>query len=213
MESEPKDIVETGYDRIAERHLAWIDEIRGDPRLRFLDDLLARLPEHPRILELGCGAGIPCTARLAERGAVVGVDISASQLELAREKVPTAQFIKADMSTLELPASGFDAVTAFYSIAHLPRGEHPALFRRIAAWLRPGGLFLASIGAGDTEGMVENWLGTPMYFSSHGAERNRGLLTEAGFTILVDENVTMQEPEGPSTFQWVIAINTLAHEA
>jgi hypothetical protein len=53
--AEPKEIVETGYDRIAERHLAWIHEIRGDPRLQFLNDLIARLPAHPTSLDLVCG--------------------------------------------------------------------------------------------------------------------------------------------------------------
>jgi SAM-dependent methyltransferase len=114
VEYTPKDIVEAGYDRVAERHLAWINEIRGDPRLRFLHKLMARLPVRPKVLDLGCGAGIPCTALLAARGDVIGVDLSASQIEMASKKVPNAQFIKADMSALELPPASFDAVTAFY---------------------------------------------------------------------------------------------------
>jgi len=31
----PKDIVAVGYNLIANRHLAWINKIRGDPRLQF----------------------------------------------------------------------------------------------------------------------------------------------------------------------------------
>lgn len=76
MAFEPGDIVEAGYDRIAVRYLAWINEIQDDPRLRFLDDLMARLPAKPAVLDLGCGAGVPCTAKLAERGDVVGVELS-----------------------------------------------------------------------------------------------------------------------------------------
>jgi SAM-dependent methyltransferase len=203
--SEPGDIVEVGYDRIAARYLAWIREIRGDPRLRFLRDLMARLPAQPVVLDLGCGAGVPCTALLSEIGDVVGVDLSASQLELARRNVPNGRFIKADMTTINLPPASFDAVTAFYSIAHVPRGQHGSLFQRIATWLRPGGCLLAALGCGADDGTVENWLGTPMFFSSHDAPANRRLLAEAGLTVLVDQAVTMQEPEGPATFQWVIA--------
>jgi SAM-dependent methyltransferase len=203
--SDPRDIVEAGYDRIAARHLAWINEIRGDPRLRFLNDLMARLPARPAVLDLGCGAGVPCTALLAERGDVVGVDLSTAQLELARRNVPGARFVKADMATIELPPASFDAVTAFYSIVHVPCGQHGALFRRIATWLRPGGCLLASLGCGTADGTVEDWLGTPMFFSSHDGQTTRRLLAEAGLTILVDEQVAMQEPEGPATFHWVIA--------
>lgn len=205
MTSNPREIVEAGYDRIAARHLAWIDQIRGDPRLRFLNDLIARLPAHPVALDLGCGAGVPCTALLAGRGDVTGVDLSGNQLNLARQKVPGARFIKADMTSLELPPASFDAVTALYSIAHVPRGQHADLFRRIATWLRPGGYFLASLGCGTDDGTVEYWLGAPMFFSSHDGQTNRRLLAEAGLAILADERVTMQEPEGPATFQWVLA--------
>ncbi len=133
MTSDPRDIVEARYDRIAARHLAWINEIRGDPRLRFLNDLMARLPAHPAALDLGCGAGVPCTALLAERGDVVGVDLSRTQLELARQNVPSARFIKADMATIGLPPASFDAVTAFYSIAHVPRVTRRSLFSGIAS--------------------------------------------------------------------------------
>jgi hypothetical protein len=94
------------------------------------------------------------------------------------------------MTTLDLPSASFDAVTAFYSIAHVSRGQHGPLFRRIATWLRPGGLFLASLGCGGNDGTVEDWLGTPMFFSTHDTT-NRSLLAEAGLTILVDEDVTM----------------------
>lgn len=205
MAPDPSGIVEAGYDLVAERHLAWIEEIRGDPRLRFLRALLTRLPERPAVLDLGCGAGVPYPALLAERGDVVGVDISARQLELARTKVPTARFVKADMATVDFPPATFDAVTACYSIAHVPRRQHAELFRRIARWLRPGGHLLASLGCGGTEGVVADWLGAPMFFSSHDPATNRRLLTEAGLSVHVDEVVTMREPEGPAAFQWVIA--------
>jgi SAM-dependent methyltransferase len=199
------DIVEAGYDRMAGRHLAWINEIKGDPRLRFLQDLMARLPSHPTVLDLGCGAGVPCTALLAERGDVTGVELSTSQIELARQNVPNARFIKADMTMIELAPVSFDAVVAFYSIVHVPRARHGSLFKRIATWLRPGGHLLVSLGDGADDGTVEEWLGTPMFFSSNDARTNRRLLVEAGLTVLVDETVTMQEPEGPVTFQWMIA--------
>lgn len=205
MASDPTHIVAAGYDRIAARYLAWINETRGDPRLAFLRDLLARLPERPTVLDLGCGAGVPCTALLAEHGDVVGVDLSGSQLELASQNVPSARFIKAEMTAIELPPASFDGVTAFYSISHVPRAEQGPLFQRIATWLRPGGYLLASLGYGADEGTVENWLGAPMFFSANDPQTNRRLLAEAGLTVLVDEAVTMEEPEGPATFQWLIA--------
>ena len=41
-----------------------------------------------RVLDLGCGAGVPIARRLAERYKVTGVDISERQIMLVRRNVP-----------------------------------------------------------------------------------------------------------------------------
>ncbi|MET8848153.1 class I SAM-dependent methyltransferase [Amycolatopsis sp. NPDC004625] len=119
--SEARRIVESGYDRVAERYLEWSARIPDDPRLRFLGELTGRLAGGARVLDLGCGAGVPCTAALAEEHDVLGVDVSATQLDLARRNVPGARFERADMTGLSFPDGSFDAVTAFYSVLHVPR--------------------------------------------------------------------------------------------
>nr|WP_166640188.1 class I SAM-dependent methyltransferase [Amycolatopsis sp. SID8362] len=184
--------------------MEWSARIEDDPRMRFLGELTGRLPDGSRVLDLGCGAGVPCTAVLAERHDVVGVDLSATQLELARRNVPGGRFEKGDMTTVSFPDGSFDAVTAFYSVLHVPREEQGALFARIAGWLRPGGWFLAALGCSEANGVEADWLGTPMFFSSYAPAVNRRSLEAAGFTLEVDEPVTMQEPEGSARFHWVL---------
>jgi hypothetical protein len=49
-------LVAEGYDSIVDRHLGWIGRIEGDPRLRWLEAFIARLPAGGDVLELGCGA-------------------------------------------------------------------------------------------------------------------------------------------------------------
>ena len=44
-----------------------------------------------------------------------------------------------------------------------------------------------------------------MFFNSHDPQTNLQLLTDAGLVIDIDDVVTMEEPEGPSAFQWVLA--------
>jgi SAM-dependent methyltransferase len=200
-----KTLVEQGYDIAAKTHLEWLARIEGDPRMRYLEVLLQMLPGRARVLELGCGAGVPVTERLASRHLVTGVDISAAQINLARTLVPAAQFIHTDMATFEPDGCPFDAVTAVYSVSHLPRDTHEALFARIASWLKPGGLFLASLGAKGSPDTVEEWLGVPMFFSSFDADQNRHLLRQAGFELVLDDVVTMREPQGPASFLWVLA--------
>jgi SAM-dependent methyltransferase len=159
-----------------------------------------------RVLELGCGVGVPTTQRLAQRFAVTGVDISAQHIALARRNVPAATCIQADMAALDFPPAGFDAVAACYSIIHVPREEHAALLHDIATWLRPGGLLVAAMGAGSTEAAIEqDWLGVPMFFSHFDGATNRRLVEDAGLRIISAREETADEDGVPVTFLWVVA--------
>jgi ubiquinone/menaquinone biosynthesis C-methylase UbiE len=199
-----KATVESGYDAMAERHLAWSRAIEGDPRDRFLNELARRLRDGAHVLDLGCGAGVPSTKQLAERFEVVGADISEGQLRLARANVPGAMFVRSDLSKLDFEDETFDGITAFYSISHIPREEHGALFKKVARWLRPGGFFLASLAAVGSPDWTGEWLGVTMFFSSYDADTNRRLLEAAGLALVLDEVVSMKEPEGDAAFLWVL---------
>lgn len=208
MTDERGAIVRDGYDAIAGCYLDWSRSIVGDPSPRFLARLATVVPPGGRVLDLGCGAGIPSTAFLAERFEVVGVDLSAEQLRRARANVPGATFLQADVCEVDLAPRTFDAVSALYAISHVPRDRHGELFVRVARWLRPGGYILASLGATGSGDWTGEWLGVPMFFSSHDADTNRDLLRAAGFTLVVDEIVSMREPEADVSFLWVVARNS-----
>lgn len=202
----PKRIVSDGYDRIGDTYAAWTARSATGARQRYTELLLERLPEGASVLDLGCGAGIPTTRALAQRFHVTGVDLSPGQIERARRNVPSATFVQADMTALELPPAGFDGIAAFYSIIHVPRTEHAALLRRIAGWLRPGGLFVAALGAGATEaGYEEDWLGAPMFWSHFDAATNRRLVATAGFELVSAALETEDEDGDTVTFLWVVA--------
>jgi cyclopropane fatty-acyl-phospholipid synthase-like methyltransferase len=200
-----KKLVEAGYDELGERYAAWSARVEGDPRGRFLDDFTGRLAPGARVLDLGCGAGVPSTRLLAERFEVVGVDISRAQLRLARANVPRATFIHTDLASATFPTASFAGVLALYSLTHVPREEHAGLFHRIASWLERGGLFLATLASSGSPDWTEEWLGTEMFFSGHEADTSRALLRSAGFELLLDEVVEMQEPEAAVSFFWVLA--------
>jgi len=200
-------IVERGYDEIADSFAEWSARVEGDQRERWRRELTDCLPDGARVLELGCGAGVPDTQLLASRFLVTGIDVSGEQIRRARANVPAADFAQSDFTQLRLAPDSFDAVAAFYSFNHVPRDVLGDLLVRIHSWLVPGGFFLAALGTGDTESWTGDWLGTTMFFSSFPPETNRRLLVEAGFELILDEIVTMIEPEpdGESTWQWVLA--------
>lgn len=147
-------------------------------------DLLDDLPSGSRVLDLGCGAGVPVARALAERHTIVGVDLSASMLRLAREQVPGALFVRADMVTVAFAPRSFDAMVSFYAIFHLPRELQPDLFRRAHQWLRPRGRLLVSVGGTDEPPYTEEFFGVEMYWSHYGTPRYREMLREAGFEII-----------------------------
>jgi SAM-dependent methyltransferase len=202
---DPRDIVSAGYDAIAERYYAWSDARPSATRLRWLAKALERIPPGTDVLDLGCGAGVPMTRALAAGRRVTGIDISARQIELARAAVPEATFVRADMTAFDLAPASLDAVVAFYSLTHVPRADLPQLLTAVRRWLRPGGVLIASMGAQDSPDSVDpDWLGAPMFFSHHGAKRNRAFVRRAGFEL--EEAVVETEPEDrhDALFLWVI---------
>jgi cyclopropane fatty-acyl-phospholipid synthase-like methyltransferase len=198
-------LVGEAYDAMAETWESWVKRIENDPRAEWRDELVARLPDGARVVELGCGNGTEETRVLAERFRLTGVDLSAEQLKRARERVPAADFLQADFTSVSFDEGSCDAVAAFYAFNHVPRDLLPELFARIHRWLVPRGLFLASLGAGDTPGWTGEWLGATTFFSSFPPQTNSRLLREAGFDLIRDEVVEIKEPEGPARFQWVLA--------
>jgi SAM-dependent methyltransferase len=206
VDEDVKRIIAEGYDTMADRFSEWQRGVRGSTRLERLEELLGLLPARPDVLELGCGAGVRSTRILAERGRLIGVDISAEQLRRARERVPGATFIQADFTEIEREPESLDAVLAFHVLNHVPQTELGPLLRRIGTWLRPGGHLLATFGASDNPGWRGEWLGVEMFFAGFAPESNRRLVEEAGLEVLRDELETIIEPDqGEARVQWLLA--------
>ncbi|HVF01419.1 MAG TPA: class I SAM-dependent methyltransferase [Rubrobacteraceae bacterium] len=204
---DPKNVVERGYDRIGVEYERWSEGATDYAREHYARVLLDGLPECAAVLDLGCGSGELLTRRLAERFHVTGVELSSHMFDLARRNVPNAAFVHGDMASIGFPAQSFDGVCASYSLTHLPPEELPNLLHRVAAWLRPGGLFVASMGNGADPGSVQDdWVaGVPMYFASYTAEKNEELVQEAELCVTSARLETVHEQGGDVTFLWVVA--------
>jgi len=192
----PKDIVRDGYDKVSRAYRGDAFAPKDDPCHRQgIDLLLGNIADGSRVLDLGCGCGIPTTRELSMRHKVTGVDISPVQIQRARSLVPSAEFICADMTTLTLPACGFDAVVSLYAIIHVPLEEQPGLFLKISMCLKHGGWLLCTVGHRQWTGTEENWLGVPggkMFWSHADQQTYERWLTDLGFRI----EKTMFIPEG-----------------
>jgi SAM-dependent methyltransferase len=176
-----KDIVRTGYDALAAEYTASRREDSEDVRL--LPELAWRLPEGAKVLDAGCGAGVPVTRILARSFDVTGVDFSEAQLALARKNVPQARFLRGDITQLDFPDGSFNAIVSYYAIIHIPRSEHRALMMKFHRILKPGGWALLCLGANDLPDDLDKFMGAPMYWSHYDADTNLNMLSECGFTV------------------------------
>ena len=163
------------------------------------------------LLDLGCGAGEPFGRYFVDRGwSVVGVDFSARMLELAARYVPEMQTIHSDMRTVEFEPAQFDAVTAVYSLFHVPAAEHPALFEKFRRWLRPGGKVLFTYATREYTGCDEfdgfkEFLGKQLYYSHRTPEH---LVSDLEYAGLAVESLDYRDIGG-EIFLWVTACRPL----
>lgn len=98
------------------------------------------------VLDVGCGAG-RTTRQLADRGFdVVGIDVSDSIIEVARQNVSDVELAVADAAALPFPDDAFDHVLFSYNgLDYLyPAGARRRALSEIHRVLEPGGVFAFS---------------------------------------------------------------------
>jgi SAM-dependent methyltransferase len=198
--------VAAGYDVLAETFAAWSSGVADPARDELFADFVGRLSAGARILDVGCGSGTAWSAGLGARFAVTGIDVSARQVEAARTNVPTGTFLVADVTSVTFENASFDAAVALYSIGHLPANEHASVFARLAGWLRPGGLLLASLPGDEDPGSTGPWIaGVEMFFASLGVAGYEQVLHDQGWQVLASRVAVAHEPDGDVPFFWVLA--------
>lgn len=112
-------------------------------------DMLAKLPENAKILELGCGPAHiwrECVSRIPSGWDITLSDLSPGMVDAAwRNLVVTGRsfkFKEIDAQSIPFEDETFDAVIANHMLYHVPdRARAIAEIRRV---LRPGGRFIAA---------------------------------------------------------------------
>ncbi|WP_339812448.1 class I SAM-dependent methyltransferase [uncultured Imperialibacter sp.] len=204
--TDPKEIVREGYDKLSSDyriHFAASHEASYEP---WLNSFVQYLKADDKILELGCGDGLPVARFLSQRHRYLGVEISPAQVALARANVPEGTFEVADMTKLFLQTGEFAGIVALYSLIHVPIEQQPALIEAMYIWLQAGGCVLAIVGAKAWTGIEKDWIvaGTTMYWSHADSNTYIKWFSSAGFTI----EETKYIPEGDSGHTLIIARKT-----
>lgn len=137
---------ERAFDGVAEFYDSWFGTALGNAVDALEKDLLYELAApHPgeRVLEVGAGTG-HFALDLAQRGlTVVGLDLSAPMLAVARSKDAMAHWLRGDAAALPLSTAAFDLVM---SVTALEFVADPTLAMK-EMWLRvrPGGRLVLGV--------------------------------------------------------------------
>jgi adenine/guanine phosphoribosyltransferase-like PRPP-binding protein/SAM-dependent methyltransferase len=165
------------YQKIA---AAWAAHRRQTEVWRPVKQFCSVLPSDARVLDLGCGSGLPNAKYMLEQGfQVIGLDAVEALIKIAREEVPGAQFQVGEIETYET-AQLFDGILAWDSLFHLSPSEQEAVLPRLYAMLKPGGHLLYTTGKEEGE-ITSEMFGASFYYGSIGLERLKGILAGIGF--------------------------------
>jgi len=194
----PVDIVRDGYNKIASLYHAKRGEFENRPEL---EEFIKALPDSARILDAGCGAGVPVARFLADKKfRVVGIDMSEAMISLARKNVPDALFVKMNMLRMGFAPESFDGIISCYAIIHNKRESNFDLFKAFNRILVPGGTMLVSVGIDDWED-IDNYYGVDMFWSHYAPDRTVALIKKAGFEIVFERAVESNDER----HYWVMA--------
>ena len=89
-----------------------------------------------RVLDVATGAGYAAGVALARGAEVTGIDFSAEQVRLAKQRYPAAKFHEGDAGSLPFEVGTFDAVVSNYGLPHFPQPER--FFQEAFRVLRSG---------------------------------------------------------------------------
>lgn len=145
MRQETRDTYNQSANKLS-RHYDRIGSRDGDIDLAFT---MAGNFERPHVLELGCGSGRDAQAILKRTDRYTGIDTSEKMIAIASAKVPNGTFELADATEYSYPGQ-YDIVFAFALFRHLTLEEVTVVLKKVAAALRPGGVFYISSMLGES---------------------------------------------------------------
>lgn len=136
------------------------------------------------VADLGCGPGRhgQLLTRLGLR--VVGLDLSAGMLRVARRRLPSV--VQADLRQLPLRGESLHGVWSAAALLHVPRVDAPVVVEEYRRVLRPDGTLGLVTAAGEGEGWepVAYAPGWRRWFVYHSSDQLVQFLEGAGLDLL-----------------------------
>ena len=163
---------------------------------------MAGLPLGAVVVDLGCGGGQDAQVLRREGYRVVGMDLTAAFLRIAREAIPSIPLVRADMRKLPFRAASFDGVWAAASLIHLPKAEAIRVMKALRLLAQPGATLAATLTHGTKSGLLANGWMPGRYFARWKKDELARALRRAGWRVLFLCVVSNQERKG----RWINVI-------
>lgn len=168
---------------------------------RTFEFFCSELSKRARVLDVGCGTGVPFAKYLVERGhQVVGIDIASRMVQIARMNVPQATFRELSMTDLAYKEE-FAGVVASYTMLMLDPPRFKDVAQKIVNSLMKGGVFYLSLNEPGEEGVdvdgeaLVEIMGEPMYSRAYTKEEVCGVFVPLGLKLLKFQRQTICSKE------------------
>jgi SAM-dependent methyltransferase len=217
-----------------EHRAAGYDAFMGKVTSRLVGSLLAaaEVAAGTRTLDVATGPGYAAAAAADLGASVVGIDVAAAMVVLARRRRAGVDFFRAEAEALPLADGSFDAVVGNLAVLHFGRPEQAvAEFVRV---LRPGGrlalttwdqpkhmrlvgVFLEAIDEAQAAPLVDAPAGPP-FFQFAVDERFAALLQDQGLTDVEVRPIAIDHPVPSADELWAgllagtVRMSVLVHE-
>ncbi|MFA6198589.1 MAG: class I SAM-dependent methyltransferase [Patescibacteria group bacterium] len=199
------------YNKIAEDYAS----VFSKPS-EYLDEFLELVPTNGKILDVGCGNGVDCLYVKQKGFNVVGVDMSAKMLEIARSKAPGIEYRQGDMRNLQFHENEFDGIIASCSLIHIPKQDVPKTLQRFTGFLKQDGAIYIQLQSGTSEEVFVDEPFKPdekLFVNVISPDEIELLLRNAGFEIVHKHEIqSLKKEELDYTHLIVIARYTSAHK-
>lgn len=165
------------YSKEAEKN--WKDKSDIDKFLKYLDNGAS-------IMDIACGVGELLKYYDEHNFRVSGFDISDEMVKISKSKVPYANVYQMSIYDMDKMDGLFDAISATFIFAHIPKEKIGDVINNIKNKLKPGGIFFTIFATSLTEGLQADPIDNDFnyYAVNYTKEEICNVLTENNFEIL-----------------------------
>ena len=195
-----KDIIDLNkraWDKIADKY----DDRKGQGLSELFKNFTVLIPENARVLDLGCGTGIPHAKYMVEQGFnVTGIDLSGEMVKVAMLNVPEASFIELSMNEIEYEEK-FHGIISNFSMLLLSPKLFMETAERVYSALVHGGYIYLSLNEptnpsvdSDSDVFV-NIMGQEMYSRAYTVKEVEMVFLPLGFKVVEFNRMVHVSPE------------------